>query len=85
MVSKKKMVLQIIADFQEGDKKIIFFSCAYRNLCGLITKSNKRGQIFLALTGQSGFPTSSFQQLNCIVQIHTTAAKGKLLPELLLY
>lgn len=45
----------------------------------------KRGQIMLAPTCQPGFPTRSFQQLNCIVQIHNnTAAKGKFLPELLL-
>lgn len=64
----KRMVLKIIADFP-GERDKVFFLCFYTNLCGLTIKSNKR-QTILALTGQSGFPTSCFQQLNCIVQIH---------------
>lgn len=77
------MVLKIVADFPgEREERSFLPPPLYTNLCGLITKSNKRGQIVLALTGQSGFPTTKLYCAN--TQQNNTAAK-EFLPELLPY
>lgn len=51
-----------IADFPGETEKISSPFCVYTSLCVLVTESNRRWQIILALTGWAAFPTSCFQQ-----------------------